>query len=112
MELNFALAVSILVAVAIVAWTWYRGEGNTGSVTGMAGDFLLASTHAQDVVAAAEQLWLTGQIPADGRLDYAMNRLHELFPGLSDTQLRTVVEAAVYFAKSGLAQVSNEADSI
>lgn len=54
------------------------------------------------VVAAIEQLWVTGAIPKDARLDEAMRQLGHWFPALTEQQLRTAIEAGVHLLKQGV----------
>lgn len=58
---------------------------------------------AQTAVAAAEQLWRTGKLPADKRFEYAMSLLESEFPALQSEHLKAALEAAVFWLKTGLA---------
>lgn len=66
----------------------------------------------REAVAAAEQLWLTGQIPStatggkDPRFLWALARVQEFYPDLSESQLEMAIEAAVYWAKKTYAELS------
>lgn len=66
----------------------------------------------REAVAAAEQLWITGQIPTspaggkDPRFLWALARVQEFYPDLSETQLEMAIEAAVYWAKKTYAELN------
>lgn len=62
------------------------------------------SAQASGLVAAAEQLWLTGKLPKDDRFRYVADRLAIAYPDLDEDQLRTTIEAAVYWLKTGMQQ--------
>lgn len=91
-------AVGLLVLVAIIGW---RIGGRATSVYGAFEQFQDALEIAPDVVRAVEQLWLSGALPKEARLTEAMKRLGEWFPGLTEQQLRTAVEAGVWLLKHG-----------
>ncbi|HXF60307.1 MAG TPA: hypothetical protein VNK95_01740 [Caldilineaceae bacterium] len=76
-----------------------RTEGGESSAVDVAGEMVRAATVARELVAAAEQLYLTGKLPRDERFDYAVDRLGELFPNIEPNQLVALVEAAVYFLR-------------
>lgn len=60
------------------------------------------SAHASNLVAAAEQLWSTGKLPKDDRFKYVADRLKITYPDIDEDQLRTTIEAAVYWLKTGI----------
>lgn len=97
------LVILALVAGATLAWlVWRRGAPRSPSEA--AKQFRQAMDTASVLTAAAEQLWRTGELPRDGRLDYVMEELRSLYPGLDEGQLRALVEAAVFLWKVGLAR--------
>jgi hypothetical protein len=63
-----------------------------------------ASETALELVAGAEQLWLTGRLPKDGRFRMVYNQLAEIYPDLNEDQLTTTIEAAVYWLKMASGQ--------
>lgn len=97
-----------LVAVVIV-YALYRRGRVTNAVDALT-EFQKAAAVAQDLVAAAEQLYVTGELPPDARLDWVMAQLGELFPNLTETQLRAIVEASVYWLRRGVAALTVEAN--
>lgn len=58
-----------------------------------------AAEFARIAVQAAEQLWASGTLPADERLNYVMDLLLAEFPGLDREKARMTIEAAVYWLK-------------
>lgn len=72
-----------------------------GEAVGQIGE---AAILARELVAAAEQLWLTGRLPRDERLDYVMDKLALYFPDLDRQQVYPLVEAAVYWLKRATQQ--------
>lgn len=79
------------------------GQRQVSTVYAALDQFQDALTLAPDIVRAVEQLWQTGAIPKDERLNEAMKRLGEWFPDLTEQQLRTAIEAGVFLLKSGIA---------
>lgn len=65
-----------------------------------AGDMLLtAVTVAQQLVGAAEQLWLTGKLPKESRYNWVYDKMAETFPELNAGQLIALIEGAVFWLK-------------
>ncbi len=64
-----------------------------------------ATEVTRQFVAAAEQLWQTGRLGRDSRFDYVVARLAERYPGMDTNQAAATIEAAVFWLKSGLAQI-------
>lgn len=92
--------------LAIGVLVWFRTRGQVTSVYDAFDQFQDALDTAPQVVAAVEQLWQTGALPdKDDRLDAAMQRLGEWFPALTENQLRTAIEAAVWMAKQGVSVI-------
>lgn len=56
-----------------------------------------AARVAREIVAAVEQLYQTGNLTADERLDYASDQLSALFPQLDADLIRLAIEAAVHW---------------
>lgn len=81
--------------VLVVVWLRTKPANVAEAVTGIQE----ASEFARVAVAAAEQLWSTGKLPRDQRLDYALKRLQAEFPWLEGQQAQATVEAAVYWLK-------------
>lgn len=93
-----ALAVLAAAFLAVLGISLWR-HGPAASLPGAAEQFASAAKSAVDLVTAAEQLWLTGELTRDGRLVYVMGLLREFYPDLDEHQLRATVEAAVYWLK-------------
>lgn len=91
-------ALGTLIVAALV---WIRTKQPATSIYDTFNQFQDALTIAPSVVAAVEQLWQTGAIPKDKRLDEAMRRLGEWFPALTEHQLRTIIEGTVWLLKQG-----------
>jgi len=96
-----------LVFLAAMVWL-IRQDGPGRSAEKAVAQMTEASTVAFNLVSAAEQLWTTGRLPKDERLDWVTAQLETLFPRLDDAQLRATVEAAVYWLK--MMQASAESD--
>jgi len=89
------VAVVVLGLLAIVA-LWRDGIKPTAKgVIGKVEEFSAAIEAAQTMVYAAEQLYLSGQLPKDKRFEYVFVRLRVLFPDLDPGLLNSAVEAAV-----------------
>lgn len=71
-----------------------------------------AAILARELVAAAEQLWLTGRLHRDKRLEYVLGQLQEYFPGLDSEQLLPLVEATVYGLKLLKQQLPDDLPSL
>lgn len=92
---------------------WLRTNQPAATLGDTFAQFQDALDAAPSVVAAVEQLWRTGEIPKDARLDEAMRRLGEWFPDLTDQQLRTAIEAGVFVLKMGTEYLDgDDADGI
>lgn len=63
-------------------------------------DIEKAAGAAKEYVLAAEQLWATGNLPADSKLDWVLQRLGSAFPEISAQTKRDSVEAAVAWMKT------------
>ncbi len=83
----------------IVVWLRTRPQNVSEAITSLQE----VSAVAQTAVAAAEQLWTTGQLPRDARFDYALSLLEAEFPALKREHLIAALEAAVFWLKTGLA---------
>ena len=103
----------VLAVVGVAAAVYFRVTGKASE-----GDFLSDVYKQQEIVreavAAAEQLWLTGQIPEtaaggkDPRFVWAFDRVQEILPDISDAQLEMLIEAAVFWAKRGVGKLATE----
>jgi hypothetical protein len=89
--------ITLALVVILLAIVWVRGKPAT--VASAAGDIQSAAETAKTLVMAAEQLWLTGSLPKDARLDFVLEQLQEQYPWLSADQARTSAEAGVYWLK-------------
>jgi len=85
------------VSVIILALLWLRTRPI--GIEQAHNDLLLAAELARTAVAAAEQLWRSGRMPADDRFDYAMSVLQSQLPGVDVAQLQASIEAAVYWLR-------------
>lgn len=95
------LASVVLTGVLLVV-VWLRTR--PASVGEAIASLQEVSAVAETAVAAAEQLWRTGKLPADKRFDYAMSLLEAEFPALQGEHLKAALEAAVFWLKAGLEQ--------
>ena len=90
------LALTIFFLVASIALPWvvrvvvaYLKEQQLQSQAArLIGDALI-------VARAADQLFKSGQLDKNERLNYAMRQLKQTFPGVDEQSLRTAIEAAV-----------------
>jgi len=98
MEISEALGyITAGVSVIILALLWLRTRPI--GIEQAHNDLLLAAELARTAVAAAEQLWRSGRMPADDRIDYAMSVLQSQLPGVDVAQLQASIEAAVYWLR-------------
>lgn len=98
MEISEALGyITAGVSVIILALLWLRTRPI--GIEQAHNDLLLAAELARTAVAAAEQLWRSGRIPADDRFSYAMSVLQSQLPGVDGAQLQASIEAAVYWLR-------------
>lgn len=97
-----------ILAIAATAWGVYLKV--SGKTEGEDAKFFVQLAEAQkvasDAVAAAEQLWQSGQIEKGERLDAAYAWLKPYFPNLPKETLVMSIEAAVFWLKQGLGQVT------
>lgn len=108
MEISEALGyVTAGVSVMILALLWLRTRPI--GIEQAHNDLLLAAELARTAVAAAEQLWRSGKIPADDRFVYAMSVLQNQLPGVDVVQLQASIEAAVYWLRMVVHQGAAEA---
>lgn len=89
------LSVGLTAVVLAVVWLRVR-PGSAGEAMSQVQE---AAEFARAAVMAAEQLWRTGQLAQDERLDYVMDRLTAEFAWLDEERARMTVEAAVYWLK-------------
>lgn len=72
-------------------------------VLGATGDALsdieTAAGAAREYVLAAEQMWVSGRIDKESRLNYVLDRLVTAFPGIPKITLIDSIEAAVAWMK-------------
>lgn len=92
---------AVIAILLLVSWRVGSRASNVGEAVGQIGE---AAILARELVAAAEQLWLTGRLPRDERLDYVMDKLALYFPDLDRQQVYPLVEAAVYWLKRATQQ--------
>lgn len=97
--MQFDLASMIIAAVALlVAFISFNRKNDISIVERLTG-YQAVVEDAKNLVMAAEQLWLTGELPADQRFDYVAGQLMEMYPHLKPATLRMSVEAAVHWMK-------------
>lgn len=95
------IAVGLVVAGMIALWLRKRPASAAEALA----EVQEATEVTRQFVAAAEQLWQTGRLERDERFDYVVARLAERYPGMDTNQAAATIEAAVYWLKSGLAQI-------
>lgn len=88
--------VSIGLTVVVLGVLWLRTRpANVGEAMAQIQE---VTEFAQAAVMAAEQLWRTGALPKDGRLDYVLDLVQKQF-GVDKDTARMSAEAAVYWLK-------------
>jgi len=80
---------------------WYRTKDKPVTPQVAVTEVRDALDAAPQVAAAIEQLWTSGAIPKEKRLDEGIKRLGDLFPSLNEHQLRTAIEWGVWMLKNG-----------
>lgn len=92
--------VGLILMGGLLYWLGRRQPAH--SPAEVAEQMVRAANVALDLVQAAEQLWLTGELPKDDRLRYVLDELEAIFPDLDERQLRATVESAVFWMKFGI----------
>lgn len=100
----------LVVLVVLFLLTW-RGKGQAESVGEVIDQAGKAATMARELVAAAEQLWLTGRLQRNERLAFVLEQLRSYFPDLDVEQLIPLVEAGVYWLKVARGQLPEDLPS-
>lgn len=96
---------AVIVILLLVSWRAGSRASGVGEAIDQIGQ---ATILARELVAAAEQLWLTGRLERGERLDYVMDKLALYFPDLDRRQVYPLVEAAVYWLKRATQQEPTE----
>lgn len=89
--------ITVAMVGALLVLVWVRGK--PADAASAVKDIQSASETAKTLVMAAEQLWNTGKLPKDERLDFVLEQLQEQHPWLNAEQARTSAEAAVFWLK-------------
>jgi hypothetical protein len=102
---TLAIVVSILAVIIAAVAIWKSGKPVTfsGITTTLDASVPLAqelATVALTATQAAEQLYRTGKITRDARLDHAFAYARKWFPDLDQAQILTALEAAVLVVNS------------
>jgi hypothetical protein len=93
-------------------------EGAPAQIESVADVAQLAAAAApviRDLVAGAEQLWRTGKLDKDGRLDWVFDQVETLYPELDDDVILSLIEGAVYWLKpmvEGAVDATGQADAV
>lgn len=96
-SMDVVIIATLVFTVALVTWKFwidFPSDAESASDT-----IIEAAGRAEILVAAAEQLWLTGRLPKSERLTYVMQELQKQFPNVDVSKLEATVEAAVYWLK-------------
>ena len=88
---------TLVLAIALATWKFWLDRPQ--DIRDVSATLLEAAETAEILVAAAEQLWLTGRLPKTERFNYVMEQLRERFPTVDLDQLEATVESAVYWMK-------------
>ena len=88
---------TLLLAIALATWKFWLDRPQ--NIQDVSATIIEAAETAEILVAAAEQLWLTGRLPKTERFNYVMEKLRERFPTVDLDQLEATVESAVYWLK-------------
>lgn len=90
------VSVGLTVLVLVVVWLRTRPATVAEATAGIQE----ASETAKTLVMAAQQLWQTGVLPKDARLDYVLGQLQAEYDWLEPEQARATAEAAVFWMKN------------
>jgi hypothetical protein len=93
-----------VIAVALAGVAMYFRLTGKGTEAQYFDQLASMQAAARDAVAAAEQLWVTGQIKRDDRYDWALAHLQKLYPALTSDAFTMSIEAAVFWLKRGVEQ--------
>ena len=88
---------TIVLGIALAAGKFWLDRPQ--NIQDVSGTIIEAAETAEILVAAAEQLWLTGRLPKTERFNFVMEQLREKFPNFDVDQLEATVESAVYWLK-------------
>lgn len=92
--LNVVVTLALLAVLAVTLYQLMRKPGSMGEKLTTLEQ---AARAAREIVAAAEQLYNTGNLTADERYDYVADLLSDLFPSLDSQAMRAAIEAAVHW---------------
>jgi len=87
------------VLVAVVVFTWMVARRMPSNATETIGVALQAATVARELVMAAKQLWIKGDLPKDERFNWVYAQLQAKFPDMSSDDIVATIEAAVFWLK-------------
>ena len=62
--------------------------------------FLKGAGIARTIVAASEQLWMTGKLEKSARFDWVAERIRKVLPNVTDEDIVTFIEGGVGLLKS------------
>lgn len=87
-----------LVAVGVLVLAWLVFRNPPKSADELASQIFEATAVAKDFVAAAEQLYVTGKLPANQRFQWVEEQLAGIYD-FDPEQLRALIESGVYWLK-------------
>lgn len=93
-------SIGIVVSLALITWAVY-GRLRKDPAAPLTDKLAMIS----QAVAAAEQMYRSGQLGPSERLDYALDLIDEWYPGMEIDTAKAHIEAAVFWLKGRGPQV-------
>lgn len=98
METEYLYIASTILFFVISAWLGYDKYKSGKKVD--ADIFLKGAGIARTIVAASEQLWMTGKLEKSARFDWVAERIRKVLPNVTDEDIVTFIEGGVGLLKS------------
>lgn len=101
------IGLGIVLALLVAVMIWVKRDGGDGLELPDLRRMRAALEIAVELVAAAEQLWLSGQMEnAEDRYGWVHRQLEELFPDLEPDMIKATIESAVYWIRQGVKRLT------
>ena len=99
METEYFYIASTALFFIISVWLGYD-KYKSGKKVNAAAVFLQGAGIARTIVAASEQLWMTGKLERNARFDWVADRIRRVLPNVTDDEIVTFIEGGVGLLKA------------